>query len=786
MTVYRMVLMNSKDYWNNRFRTDWEAKNGRRQSAFFARLAVRNLPVWFLHHIRTARYTICDWGCAQGDGTGVLAGLFGRNVITGIDFSPVAIETARQSYPRIRFQAEDWLTDSTNSIHYDVVFSSNTLEHFHQPDEVLPHLWARTARFLVLLLPYREFVRDPEHHHTFEQGNIRILPAADMLLVHAAAVDATDITPYYWDGEQILLIYARLPLVMQMGLVLEDVSLLGIGPREINGRIQQAVSARDIRIHDLVQRTSEQDQQLAERNQQLAEQDQQLAERNQQLAEQEQQLAERNQKAAALNNKLEDQKQEADRLHETVDILNRKIQQLNLAVSNHERMLTDMQHSASWKVTAPLRAGYDLCLKAASRIYRILQLGFRYSPDGIKTALAGPAERLMHLGHKMGLAPRHTTASNVQPEDITWEEFHATVLSRRDQYRGIFIQEMTIDWNVPLFQRPQHIASAMARRDFLVIYKTAPWGRDVVPGFRPVSAGLWLTSSYHVDFIEGAVRSFYSTGYYYTPEMLVQASNYGTVIYEYIDHIDPLISGDHKNIQMLLALKNHAFKGGVDYIVASSRKLWEEAAGAFGKERVLLVPNGVDVNHYRNPAHAQVVLPSELTAFCQQYMKIAGYFGAIAPWLWYECIQELVRLRSEVGFVFIGPDYFGGVRQLPRAQNLLYLGAVDYQILPAYARSFDICFIPFAPGDIAQTTSPLKLFEYFALEKPVVVTCDMLECTAFPQVFAADSARGLAQAIDQALAVKDDPDFKTTLAQLADENDWVARTGVMERVFNLK
>jgi hypothetical protein len=143
----------------------------------------------------------------------------------------------------------------------------------------------------------------------------------------------------------------------------------------------------------------------------------------------------------------------------------------------------------------------------------------------------------------------------------------------------------------------------------------------------------------------------------------------------------------------------------------------------------------------------------------------------------------LVEARPDLGFVFIGPDCYGGVEKLPKAENVQYLGTVDYKILPAYARQFDICFIPFAPGEIAKTTLPLKLFEYFALEKPVVVTSEMFECVAFKEVFSGDSASTLSQAIDAAVQVKNDAAFKKRLAALAEENDWEARAKAMELIF---
>src|SRR5690606_18717421 len=77
----------------------------------------------------------------------------------------------------------------------------------------------------------------------------------------------------------------------------------------------------------------------------------------------------------------------------------------------------------------------------------------------------------------------------------------------------------------------------------------------------------------------------------------------------------------------------------------------------------------------------------------------------------------------------------------------------------------------------------LKLFEYFALEKPVVVTSEMLECITFKEVFFGDSTASLSQALDAAIRVQNDSLFKDRLAQLADENDWDERAKVMEIIF---
>lgn len=428
-----------------------------------------------------------------------------------------------------------------------------------------------------------------------------------------------------------------------------------------------------------------------------------------------------------------------------------------------------LRHSTSWRVTRPLRS-LSRFLKDPRREIGEIRRWLR-SRSGA-ASLPAPVP-----GSNLGSALQHS--------DLTWAEFSTRVLSKRDQFRGVFVQELAIDWDVPLYQRPQHICAAMTRLGYLVIYRTGNWSGDNVNGFREVLPNLWLTNSAEVDQIPATVRSIYSTAYAYSPARVSEFSDSNVIVYEYIDHIDPQISGDSDNITRLVNLKDWAFAGGADIVVASAAALAEEAVAAVGESRVIVAQNGVDTLHYRNAEHDQVEIPAELVEFRKKYSKIVGYFGAIAPWLWYEGIQALTKARPDIGFVFIGPDYYGGVKSLPTDENVLYLGPVNYRILPAYAKQFDVCFIPFEPGEIARTTSPLKLFEYFALERPVVVTAWMDECVAHPEVYRGSSVAGLSEAIDAALAVKDDPAMRRRYAEMADENSWNSRAEAIAAAFEL-
>lgn len=213
------MTTNDREYWDGRFREDWQAHGGPAQTRFFTQLALEAMPTWFVERVRGAGLSLCDWGCAEGEGAAMLARELGAPVV-GIDFSETAIVTARSKFPDVEFRAVDWLAEDADA-QFDVVFSSNTLEHFHAPWEVFDSIARHASRYVILLVPYREEDRHPEHFAGFDPTSV---PAArgGWALAHAAVIDARDYDDTQWEGEQILAIYARPVELEAAGVTLEQ------------------------------------------------------------------------------------------------------------------------------------------------------------------------------------------------------------------------------------------------------------------------------------------------------------------------------------------------------------------------------------------------------------------------------------------------------------------------------------------------------------------------------------------------------------------------------------
>ena len=68
--------INSQEYWNGRFRTDWENYSGNEQTKYFASLLNEMVPSWLINEINENEYEICDLGCAEGDALAVYRKVF--------------------------------------------------------------------------------------------------------------------------------------------------------------------------------------------------------------------------------------------------------------------------------------------------------------------------------------------------------------------------------------------------------------------------------------------------------------------------------------------------------------------------------------------------------------------------------------------------------------------------------------------------------------------------------------------------------------------------------------
>jgi glycosyltransferase involved in cell wall biosynthesis len=155
---------------------------------------------------------------------------------------------------------------------------------------------------------------------------------------------------------------------------------------------------------------------------------------------------------------------------------------------------------------------------------------------------------------------------------------------------------------------------------------------------------------------------------------------------------------------------------------------------------------------------------------------VVGYHGALARWFDYSLLGEVAHLRPDLSFVLVGPDYDNSLKesQLLDHRNVYWLESKPYTEIPSILAYFDIGMIPFRLMDITHATSPLKLFEYMASWKPVVIT-PMAESMRYEGVLTAGYPEEFSCQLDSALSLRTDRTYLDLLDRIARENTWEIR-----------
>jgi SAM-dependent methyltransferase len=200
-----MTEVNSPQYWQSRFESDWEELNGRAQTAFFAKIITDYLPKWLCKQIEDATSTIFDFACAMGDALPVLKERFPKSTISGGDIAESAVSQAKAAFEEFEFHHLEPFGAVPIA---DIQICSNTLEHFKDWQPLLSLICSAARHHAIFMVPYAEAKLHPEHQVSF---HLSAFPDSigDFQLAHLTIVDVRGYVPCYWYGWQMIAIYSR-------------------------------------------------------------------------------------------------------------------------------------------------------------------------------------------------------------------------------------------------------------------------------------------------------------------------------------------------------------------------------------------------------------------------------------------------------------------------------------------------------------------------------------------------------------------------------------------------
>lgn len=793
--------INSPEYWENRFESnDWEKYDGGGQSAYFAALAIKAFPDWFCRELNRNPWNIADWGCAEGDGTAMMAKMFPMCHFTGIDFANVAIEKARKKYQGCDFETGDITAEIKKT---DVIFSSNLLEHLKNPSEVMCRMVAASVKHTVFLLPLHDESEEVEHFNRFDEDFFP-LEITGHILSYFRMIDCQE-NPF-WPGEQLLLIYSVKEALPEQRRLSEIFS---------NVEYEELKKNKEIMLAKLQQ---ELEQQLNEKSIQVMTLQEQLAKKKQWEITVGQQLTEKNDRATVLQKQLMEQSKRSKILQENLGTQEKELLQLNDEKQNLQKKLTENKKrldAVNYKTEETLNLLHAML---GSRLFKLIHFLYRFRHQGLsqnaeerKKFRKWFVTRFSHVPdndhrynplfaviNQLGQLKEYCYLENCMPVEV-YQKVEKKPEAGGEQRLQLLNQPYTkpdiiilaiIDYDFR-HQRPQHFAQRLAQSGHRVFYINANFSQ--VYNKRNVAENLWQVtlrnnreSAIYSDDWTGHISQMQEQLDYFLKENAVRDAivivdypnwvygalylrkKYGIrIVTDYMDDftgfLNPAADVVKSNCLKLLAES--------DGVMASSQFLYDIAAKY--SNHVTMNRNGTEYEYFHRALELNVPKKDK---------KIIGYYGAIAEWFNAQIVCRCAERFPECDIILVG-NVTAHREKLERYSNIRLIGEVPYTELLPWLASFDVCLIPFdASTDLIKATNPVKFYEYLSAGKKIVAT-EIPELQPYKNQFAylENDPENFCEAVKLCLDGTDRLAGKEECYAFAKENDWDARAEIFER-----
>jgi UDP-galactopyranose mutase len=272
-------------------------------------------------------------------------------------------------------------------------------------------------------------------------------------------------------------------------------------------------------------------------------------------------------------------------------------------------------------------------------------------------------------------------------------------------------------------QRPQHLMSRLATT-FDVLYWEEPVRDGEVPRLELSAcekSGVRIAVPHLPEDVadeEGALRDLLDRylanesrpilRWFYTP-MMLPFSRHLTARCTIYDCMDELANFRFASSEIgrleaeLFEVADVVFTGGHSLYEAKRSK----------HPNIHPFPSSVDIEHFST---ARGLIPE------RKSRPTIGFYGVIDERMDAALIEAVARARPNWAIEMVGPVVKIDPAGLPDLPNIFWMGAADYDDLPAVLARWDVAIMPFAINPATQFISPTKTPEYLAAGRPVVST----------------------------------------------------------------
>lgn len=730
--------MNSKEYWEERFVENWEKFEGIEQTEFFAQIAIELLPEWFIRKLKEKKYSICDMGCALGDGVKVFTENLGYP-ISGADFSEEAIEKAKVKYKENDFQVID-LRKIPVSVKYDVVFCSNVLEHFYDPWKVVENFTKVANKYIVLLVPFQETMQVEEHVYKFDVNKI-FLNIDKFSLVFANSINAADIPGTFYADKQILLLYsiedsdkrlANLENVMDGVETMNGTALFKLNQKneEYLNKLIEEHKNNEKQLQEIINLTNEKKQLEIASLKKVNKLDCVIKEKEVYI----------NQVEKESNEKKEKYIEAISKNNQMIQGLEEKVHELENYQQELQNEIYKLHSSFSWRITGFFRfigkiTHFSIIHEKMKHSKTKMKNEYVWSDTVIyrikKSKLSPLIKKILPYKIKSKLANKYNNALINYHTEIDLEteiQQFIQLIAKEDQVILVYSGVKYIDSEG---QRNIRLVHEALKKGIKIIF--AYWRWDTNEEIEKSMSGMLQIP---IDYLYQNKSRFFQQylADHKNKAVLIEFPHPSAVeiidiancfewitIYDVIDDWEEFSKKGQavwydKKVEIRIA-------NMVDINIATASRLREKISEKIvHKSNYYLISNGVDPNKIKK-------VKRDLDYDFRKGKVQIGYFGHLTDaWFDWELVKSLAYHNRDWTFHIIG---YGQPENLKLPENVILYGKKKPSELPKYAAFWDVAIIPFINCELTLSVNPIKIYEYLQLGLPVV-TSNMPEVKQFP------------------------------------------------------
>jgi glycosyltransferase involved in cell wall biosynthesis len=211
-------------------------------------------------------------------------------------------------------------------------------------------------------------------------------------------------------------------------------------------------------------------------------------------------------------------------------------------------------------------------------------------------------------------------------------------------------------------------------------------------------------------------------------------------------------------------MERFSLRSASKLVVCTSGTLGDSIHEKFGipYNKMAVIDNGADIALFQ-PVD-QKLARRKLSLFGSYRWVV--FVGSLVPWLGVEKLVDaaplVLNMAPDVRFLVVGEgpqraELDAKAQSLKLSKKLLFTGHVAHEEVPWYINSADLCVAPyFMPKQRDWVGSPLKLFEYMACSKAIVVSdltgiADYVKNSGSGKIVPAGDSVSLAEAVIELL-----------------------------------